>query len=47
MFRIVLLPQPEGPTSEMNSPGRTSIEMSSNATTGGWERRAGKYVLDR
>jgi hypothetical protein len=31
MFRIVVLPQPLGPTSETNRPDATSIEMSSTA----------------
>ena len=31
--RIVDLPQPEGPTSTMNSPSRISSETSSTATT--------------
>src|SRR5688500_18782191 len=31
--RVVVLPQPEGPSSEQNSPGRTSRERSSTART--------------
>jgi hypothetical protein len=33
MLRSVLLPQPEGPSRQTNSPLRTSIETSSSACT--------------
>jgi hypothetical protein len=37
-FRKVVLPQPDGPTIETNSPGRTSSEAPSTARNGRPER---------
>jgi len=33
MRRVVVLPQPEGPSSDRNSPGSTSMSMPSTAAT--------------
>jgi hypothetical protein len=37
-FRKVVLPQPEGPTIDRNSPSRTSSEMPSTAWNGRFDR---------